>query len=707
MRSFLILALSVGVFVRTADVSPADSVPRIPTDFGECPSEIVPFMKHIVQQRAAGGLNAVKPDAEKPEDVVLYGGTHHDANVAWIAAVAYKAPWSRFQGDENVRKRAFSLMDALTEIQPDGKWHDGGLRAYFFPQSFAWAALEWIESGDVDEERAERWTHHARLAAENAMGRMYNSFLVGQYANPEFYYLSGLTATWKLTGDDKYLEEAQRALRRYDEWLYEGGGMAYIFSNPPQAGYQNMVVKSVALYWNLTGDDYALELLHRMSPYMVNLQHRSGLMSGYLSSVALPSEVMLACATGDGRNTRVAEIAARRWADAVNGRSPSFWAAAKISYNRYNYHHTTYAASALRILEKHPLPDPVEREHRRVFVDKSYRGVRSHWDDFTAGVGTRDRQSRGRSMAAAYLADPAEPLLPLRAGVNGVHFEVLRNDQSFSSMSDQDPMAFFTHTDGFAAVGVHGRLFMHYWIDLPFLSFGSHPRRGVSDWHATQNWAVWRDHLIGFGALRYHGDGGREGKVRVRWPLTPPGRELDLHEMNDERFTFTYGGLHVDLHRLAEAGGFTFGAEEISQPPHEAWTPMLVRDGKSPETAWSTGNFVHVGTVIHPAGTEGEVHVKSLRNGAAALMLEPDRKKAFVWVVNLTRQWQGYTLELPEGVECRTYKRDVEMPPVPPGQPAYLGLPSVENGLWVLESETEMSPETLLNNLERKDGRLR
>ena len=93
------------------------------------------------------------------------------------------------------------------------------------------------------------------------------------------YFLSGLAAAWKLTGQDRYRDEAAKAVRRYDAWLFDGGGVAYFLGSSPQHGYQQMVVKSVALYWDLTGDDYALTFLKRLAPYFPNVQHRSGLIT--------------------------------------------------------------------------------------------------------------------------------------------------------------------------------------------------------------------------------------------------------------------------------------------------------------------------------------------------------------------------------------------------------------------------------------------
>ena len=248
------------------------------------------------------------------------------------------------------------------------------------------------------------------------------SALTGQYANPEMYFLSGLAAAWKVTGNMHYRDEAARALRRYDEWLFKGGGMAYFLGSSPQHGYQQMVVKSVALYQNLTQDPYADGILKRLVPYFPNVQHRSGLITDaeqpqlkhtFFNVLNPATAAMLAMATGDGANRHAADVATLLMADNVEQRTPSF---AKAGYPWYNYQAATYAASALRIMEHHALP-PAATPSALRFMDDSFRGPRTHWDDFTAAVGTRQMND---SLAGAYLADPHEPLMPLDAAVDGV-----------------------------------------------------------------------------------------------------------------------------------------------------------------------------------------------------------------------------------------------------------------------------------------------
>jgi hypothetical protein len=85
--------------------------------------------------------------------------------------------------------------------------------------------------------------------------------------------------------------------------------------------------------------------------------------------------------------------------------------------------------------------------------------------------------------------------------------------------------------------------------------------------------------------------------------------------------------------------------------------------------------------------------------------MEPDGRKAYVWVANLTRHYRQYLLDLPSGVKVRTYKRDVEMPPAPPGEPANTGLSGAESAVWILESEKPLDVQVLLGGLRAGKGR--
>jgi hypothetical protein len=727
------LLLAVLFVSALAGQSSASELPRLPIDFGKCPRQTEEFFKYIVQRRAAEGLNGVVLSEKdrrfnsvygKRKVVVgtIYGGQTEDANVAWVAAAAYRHPWSHFHRNADLRARAFLLLDSVVKSRADGVWDDGGLDAYFGLHSLAWAALSWIETGDVDQQRADAWRQAVAKAADHGLlclhyGPYRPSALTGQYANPEMYLLSGLAATWKLTGQDRYRDEAAKALRCYDAWLYEGGGVAYFLRSSPQHGYQQMVVKSVALYWDLTGDSYAEAFLKRLAPYFPNVQHRSGLLTDaeqpqlkhtLWNSVNPAVPTMLACALGDGANRHVADVATPLAADNVDNLHPSF---VSQGYGWYNYHLTTYAAAALRLLERHPLPKPVVPPPRRVFLDPSYAGVRSHWDDFTVAVGARQMND---SLAGAYLADKSEPMNPLGAAVDGVYFEVCQGKQPVDRPGarpwktefrcvEWNPTVDYSTAPGFASVSCLTRLCAAYWGEMPSQPGDERPANGISDWVSIQHWAVWQDHLIGFGTLRCDADGGStDGKdaARVRWRLAPVGRKMLVQEQTESALRFQYGGLQVDLERLDQRGGFAFTAQEIGQAPHASLTPLLSRPAP-----WSRRDFVRVATVIRPAGAKGRVHVKPLANGAVAVLVEPGERKAYVWVANLERHLQQYLLDVPADATITTYKHGVEMPGVPPGEPANLGLLGVEGGVWVVESKSPIDPKTLVDGLRTGKGR--
>ena len=683
----------------------------------DVPRELVPFCQYIVPRRAAEGLDRIVHDEASPKYGTIYGGAPEDANIAWIAASAYRYDWSPLHQDEATREKAFLLLDNLARLRADGRWDDGGLNAYFGLHSFAWAVLSWLETGEVDEARADTWRKVVAAAADDAMLCNHRRLLVGQYANPEFYYLAGLAAAGKVCDEQRYLREAGQALRRYEDVLFEGGGVAYFHQSAPQHGYQQMVVKSVALYGDLTGDEYALSWLQRLAPYFPQVQHRSGLLTdaeqswlkhGFYNPVNPAVPGMLACALGDGPNRHAADIATRVRADNVAERMPSFL---ERNPHWYNYHHTTYAAALLRLLEQHPLPEPEPLPARRVFRDLGYRGVRSHWDDFAAAVGTRQLND---TLAGAYVADPSEPMMPLAAALDGVYFEALQGDRgpevpdharqrAHYRCVEWTPAIHHTETDGFAAVSCLSRLCSPHWGDLPWIPGERWRLNEISDWSYIQHWAVWRDHLIGLGSLRCHADGGdsaTEDLARVRWRLAPVGRELSAGEPEEGTWHLGYGTLEADLQLLAEQGGFTFDSIEAEPPPHCAWSPVLSRPAP-----WRTGDFVNVATDAHPAGSDGLVIFQALHEGAAALLVEPGQQRAYLWVASLVRHWRQHELAVPPGATARVFERDVELTPPPPDGPAVASLNAGESAVLVIESEAALDPEALLANLQSSWGR--
>jgi hypothetical protein len=239
---------------------------------------------------------------------------------------------------------------------------------------------------------------------------------------------------------------------------------------------------------------------------------------------------------------------------------------------------------------------------------------------------------------------------------------------------------------------------------MPYLASENPSGSEVSDWFSIQHWAVWQDYLVGLGALFSNGAGGdfKTGdEARIRWRLSPQNRKLNITEQSDKVLRFQYGRLRTDLSCLDQRGGFSFKAKNITEAPRAAWTPLLVRPAP-----WSSGDFANISTIIRPDSATGSVQTKTLKNGAAALFLESDRRKAHIWVVNLTRHTQNYLLNIPSGITVRTYKRNVIMPPIAVGQPGHAGLAGGEAEIWVINSDQPINPTSLFAGLrEGRNGR--
>lgn len=670
-----------------------------------------------MQDRAAGGLNRVVHDQASPKYGTVYGGRAEDANIAWVAAAAYRYEWSCFHQNTALREEAFFLLDSLARIHGDGRWDDGGLASYFGLQSFAWAVLSWLENGSVEETRAVIWRAAVAAAANDAMRCMGRNPCAGQYANPEFYYLSGLAAAWKVCGDERYLEEATRALKRYENVLFEGGGVSYFHQTNPQHGYQQMVSKSVLLYWDLVQDPYSRTWIERLGPYFVNVQHPSGLVTdaeqswlkhSFYNPVNPAVPGMFACVLQDGKSRTAAETAARLRADNVVDEMPSFL---PKNPNWYNYHHTTYAAAFLRVLEKCPLPEPEPLPARRVFRDRGFAGVRSHWDDFAAAVGVRQKND---ALAGAYVADPGEPMMPLGSAVDGVFSEILCGDRSQKAPAhvrsrsrygclEWYPWTHFVETVDVAAVSCRSRLCSPYWNDLPWLPGERWRLNEVSGWSEIQHWAVWRDHLVGFCALRCHEAGGdveTADVAQIRWRLAPVGRELTVMEDTPVGLALTYGKLRVEATLLGEKGGFAFSIPEGGEPPHASSIPAVRRPAP-----WGPGDFVHVGTDMCPSTSDSGIVLRALKEAAAAIMLEPDGRRAHIWVASLTRHLRQHHLLCQTGWTVRVFERDVELTPPLPGERGTVSLHGGESALMEVVCAKPVTAEELAEGLQSGWGR--
>ena len=686
-------------------------------DLPPVPQDLVGFCHWTVQDRAVGGLKRIVRDPESPKFGTIYGGRAEDANIVWVAAAAYRHAWSRSHQDGKLKEDAFFLLDHLAKQFANGLRDEQGLDSYFLLHSYAWAVWSWLDNGAVDEPRATRWKRTLATCAEVTMDVMQRNLCNGQYANPEFYYLSGLAAAGAVCKREDFLKEARQALTRYEDVLWPGGGVAYFHKTSPQHGYQQMVTKSVALYWLATKDKYGMEWLRRLAPYFANVQHRSGLVTDAEQSwlkhafynpinPAVPG--MLACLLNDGTNRWVAEIAAKNRADNVANRLPSFL---KANPNWYNYHHTTYAATLLRLLEEHPLPDPKPMPSQRVMLDRGFFGPRSQWDDFAAAGGTRQKNN---SLAGAYIADPQEPMLPLDSGLDGVFAEILQGARGEDvsrakrvranrSCIEWAPQTHYVERPDFVAVSCASRLVSPYWNDRTWIPGERGRANEQANWSQIQHWAVWRDHLLGFVALRCHADGGDPGTedvAQVRWRFGPATRELTIEEPSQTERQVRCSRLRTRTVLLKERGGFVFEDIDGTTATHRARALALARPAP-----WEAGDRVEVATDAHPANSSTRVHIKPLNEAGAMLLIAPDGKHGILWVASLGRHFRQHLLAPLPGVQVRRFERNVELTPPQANRETVLSLHGAESATAELTSQSPLNADAILAALRSGWGR--
>ena len=77
-------------------------------------------------------------------------------------------------------------------------------------------------------------------------------------------------------------------------------------------------------------------------------------------------------------------------------------------------------------------------------------------------------------------------------------------------------------------------------------------------------------------------------------------------------------------------------------------------------------------------------------------MVEPDSRRAYVWVVSLSRHFRQHHLAPMPGVRVRVFERNVELTPPFPGEKAVLSLHGGESGLFELSSEKSLDADAIL-----------
>ena len=701
-----------------------ETVEGVPTD----PAE---FCKWIITSRTRAAVEALRAS----EDGAKYGLSHSDAYLAWIMASAYQGDgWSPYYQDTELRDLAVRLLDALTTARLKEPFPGDNHPIVFGLHGYAFAVLRWKETGAVPREKLDRWVEGVRKSAEFAIRYTARGQFAGDYANPEMYYLSGLAAAWKLTGEPRYREEAAAALRRYRDDTFPDGGVAYFRGTNAKVGYQQMVVKAVCLYYELTEDAYAKELLECYAKYFPLIYHRAGVFSpsehpwlkhyvGEYVNPAVPD--MIASVTGDGRNETVARIAAFRAAEAEASAFPSFMSDPDKRVRAwYNFHHVTFACAALR-LHKEVEPEPLA--DRWVGPDENVRGIRSRWNDWMAVVTSR-RSSV--TLPGCLIADPAEPHYPLDSGLlffvceyGGKPMEKPDGfliDRAQHIMSQWNPVYHRTLGQDGAVIGVWSGLRTPYWGYLP-MSTAEDPHADPGAWEYIQAWITWKNSLIGLirmDALRDPPEPEKPGYVRIRPVFIPQNRELVVSEHHGG-LSGSYGRLRFLLQPLANHEGWEFAEIDnwsISQFLSIHGGTYVYVHPKSPvyqktNETWRRGDKALLSVAfwdgrdpaIRPDDPEAFQAVM-LKDRAGAVVIRRSETSAVVFAVALSRRWVQIQLDTAPDWSVDLRHGDDPLPTFQ-SEPVRFSLLGGQTAVLQIESEQQLSAADVAGRLHVTGGR--
>jgi len=699
-----------------------------PEKIGEVPTDPVGFYRWVIADRARGAL----PRIRNSSDGLIYGAGAEDANVAWLLAFAYDGKgWSPFYHDEELRKSAFRLMDAITAVRLKEPWEKGrGLGPQFGLHSYANAVAFWKETGAVPDEKLERWIECVRKSADFAILYNARSLFVGDYANPEMYYLSGLAVAWQLTGEERYRTEAADGLRRYEDDTFPQGGVSYFRGVNAETGYQQMVVKSVCRYYEITKDPYALELLKRYADYFPFIYLPAGIHSPseqpwlkhYVTEYVNPAVPdMIASFTGDGRNATVARIAAYRAAQQVAGELPSF-VADDGPYGWYNYHAVTYACLALRY-HKEIEPEPLWSIW--VGPDENLRGIRSRWGNWTAFATSR---RASMTLTGCLIADPTEPFYPLQSGLLFFLCEygegkIARKDrftiaQNHHLMTQWDPIYHRTLDTHGAVLSVFSELSSPYWGGLP-QSNAEHPGGNPGAWEYVQAWITYKNSLIGLVrmvALRDSNSPKDQCFVRLRPVFIPQNRKLQIAR-HENTLSGSYGHLSFVLSPLDESKGWQFAEiDNTSAPPFFKGGPYHYVHPISPAyektgSTWKRGDEVAFLAAFwngqHPAfdpSNSDDFKVLFLKGRAAVVVAQDTEASVTVFAADLSRRWVQLQLEtLPDWqVDLRHGKDPL---PASPGTPVRFCLLGGQTAILHVKALRPVSASEVAKRLSVTGGR--
>lgn len=203
------------------------------------------------------------------------------ANHAWALAFSAADEQSPHLGREDLVSASIEAVDAvLAQLAPNGCWTCSGQdpnadRFTLYRLMEAARLLGRLEAGEA---ALERWVAPLRRALDHQHAGFheretaiveadYGVRYARNYPNIDLLYALAMTLAGEVFDEAKYTESGRELIRAVGEKLLPDGGFSYIYNTNEAPVYHTLHVCLISRYHDLTGDEFAKEILARTAPY--------------------------------------------------------------------------------------------------------------------------------------------------------------------------------------------------------------------------------------------------------------------------------------------------------------------------------------------------------------------------------------------------------------------------------------------------------
>lgn len=415
------------------------------------------------------------------------------------------------------------------------------------------------------------------------------------YPNMDVHHLLIMEWAWRLFGDEKYRDDRDTMLQWLSDALYPMGAWTYIWPQNECYVYHQLNVTFIARYYQVTGDERALEILRRSAGYYPLVHDAEGMTESYTDcswkhywSAAAPAGAdVIAGMFDDGANKLAALDAAQRGYD--KGLA------------------AVYAAPWWRDIE------PAPRRDNWLLYDEDIQGPRGQYGRFSF-AGTARITPVGEigkdTFVGCMISDRTNKLLPLDAALQVATVEArLKPDgnhwQNARYCSGREEPSVIVAPD-------FSTLCVKYRITRPAWGHGS----SDEPWEGLQQWFLSENRLIGMLTIRAVEDTTCAGVWgRLRFGMN---REFEVGEAG----MFRYGSLIARIHDSSFASIETAPSETffLDKPDKFRSREIIMKDaaavsGDAPPFSYKAGQQFHFLAEVLPYQSDLADNVKTIREG--------------------------------------------------------------------------------------------